>query len=291
LTPASDSVVETAPAKLNLYLHVVGRRADGYHLLDSLIAFAECGDVLRAAPASALSLSLQGPFADALSGESDNLVLKAARRLAAEIAVSPSAALVLTKNLPVASGIGGGSADAAAALRALCRLWRVQVDASTLAGIAAGLGADVPVCLHGAPTYMQGIGEVLVPAPKLPQPGLVLINPRIPLPTPKVFAARRGAFSEPAPFAEPPRDPAALATALAARRNDLEAAAIEIVPAVADVLAALKASPECLLARMSGSGATCFGIYDNAVAAETAARWLLERQKSWWIKATCLTVT
>ncbi len=289
MTPASDSVVETAPAKLNLYLHVVGRRADGYHLLDSLVAFAEYGDVLRAAPASALSLSVQGPFADALSGESDNLVLKAARRLA-EIAGHPSAALVLTKNLPVASGIGGGSADAAAALRALRRLWRVQVDASTLAGIAAGLGADVPVCLQGAATYMQGIGEVLVPAPKLPQPGLVLINPRVPLPTPKVFAARRGSFSQAAPFAEPPRDAAALAATLAARRNDLEAAAIEIVPAVADVLAALKASPACLLARMSGSGATCFGIYDNPVAAETAARWLGERQKSWWIKPTRLAV-
>jgi 4-diphosphocytidyl-2-C-methyl-D-erythritol kinase len=290
LTPAPDSVVEAAPAKLNLYLHVVGRRADGYHLLDSLIAFAECGDSLRAAAAPALSLALDGPFADALTGENDNLVLKAARRLA-ELANAAGAALTLTKNLPVASGIGGGSADAAATLRALCRLWRLKVDKTALAALAVGLGADVPVCLHGAATYMRGIGEVLVPAPKLPAAGLVLVNPLIPLPTPKVFAARRGPFSEPAPFTAAPGDAAGLAAMLAARRNDLESAAIEIVPAVADVLAALGASPGCRLARMSGSGATCFAIYDNAVAAEAAAAWLLERQKRWWIKPTRLTVT
>jgi len=291
LSPAPESVVETAPAKLNLYLHVVGRRADGYHLLDSLIAFAECGDVLRAAPAATLSLSVDGPFAAALAGESDNLVLKAARRLAEKNGEAGAAALSLSKNLPVAAGLGGGSADAAAALKALRRLWRAGIDDATLASIASGLGADVPMCLHGTPTFVQGIGEVLVSAPKLPPAGLVLVNPRIPLPTPQVFAARRGPFSAPAPFKEAPRDAGELARLLGTRRNDLEAAATEIVPEIAEVLAALAASPGCRLARMSGSGATCFGLYDNTVTAGTTADWLLNRHHGWWIMATRLTVS
>lgn len=298
MNASSDTVVEPAPAKLNLYLHVVGRRADGYHLLDSLVAFAACGDVLRARAAGALSLSLDGPFAGALAAEPDNLVLKAARALSgtaagaghrAGDAAAPGAEIALTKNLPVASGIGGGSADAAAALRALRRLWRSAVDDRGLADIAYRLGADVPVCLRGAPTFVGGIGEVTDPAPRLPPAGLVLVNPRIPLSTPRVFQARSGPFSVAQRFSEAPRDADALARALAARHNDLEPAAIAIVPAISTVLEALAASPGCRIARMSGSGATCFGIYDNAVIAAEAARWLRQRDStSWWIEPTRL---
>lgn len=289
---SAASVTEAAPAKLNLYLHVVGRRADGYHLLDSLVAFAEHGDELRAAPAADLSLALDGPFAAALAGEADNLVLRAARTLR-DKAKGPGAALSLTKNLPVASGIGGGSADAAAALRALCRLWAASGEG--LAELALTLGADVPVCLHGAPSYMGGVGEDIAPAPALPPVGLVLINPLLPLPTPQVFAARArlnagGGFSAPARFTESPRDAEALAACLAGRRNDLEPAAIALMPQIAPVLEALAASPGCRLARMSGSGATCFAIYDDKAVADTAAAWIVRRHSGWWIKPTRLAV-
>jgi 4-diphosphocytidyl-2-C-methyl-D-erythritol kinase len=294
LSPASPtaSVTEAAPAKLNLYLHVVGRRADGYHLLDSLVAFAEHGDELRAVPASDLSLALDGPFAAALTGEADNLVLRAARALR-DKAKGPGAALTLTKNLPVASGIGGGSADAAAALRALRRLWAASSEG--LADLALTLGADVPVCLQGASAYMGGVGEEIAPAPALPAVGLVLINPLLPLPTPQVFAARAhqntgAGFSSPARFTNPPRTAEALATFLAGRRNDLEPAAITLMPQIATMLEALTASPGCRLARMSGSGATCFAIYDDKAVAEAAAAWIVSRHSGWWIKPTRLAV-
>ena len=282
------AVVEAAAAKLNLYLHVVGRRADGYHLLDSLVAFTAYGDVLRATPANELSLRVDGPFAAALDGPGDNLVLKAAEALRARCGGS-GAAILLTKNLPVAAGLGGGSADAAAALRGLSRLWTARLGDAALADIARQLGADVTVCVHNRPAYFGGIGDELAPAPRLPAAGVVLVNPRIPLPTPKVFGAQRGPFSAPARFDEAPADAAALARRLGERRNDLEPAACEIVPAVRALLDAIAASPGCRLARMAGSGATCFGLYDNAVTAEAAARWLAGREPSWWVQATVLT--
>lgn len=285
---APVSPVEPAPAKVNLYLHVVGRRDDGYHLLDSLVAFADAGDVVAARRDDTIHLSVDGPFAAALAGERDNLVLRAARQLAAFAGGAPGAALTLTKNLPVASGIGGGSADAAAALRALCRLWRIAPHDAPLDAIVQGLGADVPVCLHGEPSFIGGIGERREPAPALPPAGLVLVNPGIPLATPAVFARRSGAFSEPARFAASPRDAAELAELLAARRNDLTGAAVTLVPAIAEVLAALSNSPGCLLARMSGSGATCFGLYADKAAASDAASWLAGRAPSWWIVPTGL---
>jgi 4-diphosphocytidyl-2-C-methyl-D-erythritol kinase len=285
-----DGAVEAAPAKLNLYLHVVGRRADGYHLLDSLVAFTEHGDVVRATPASGLSLRLDGPFADGLEGGGDNLALKAAAALQARLGAA-GAALALTKNLPIAAGLGGGSADAAATLRVLARLWRADPGEAVLLDIARTLGADVPVCVRGVPAYFGGIGDELAAAPKLPPVGVVLVNPRIPLPTAKVFAARRGQFSALARFSESPGDAADLAALLAQRRNDLEPAACELVPAIAAVLAAVAASPGCRLARMAGSGATCFGLYDNSVVAAAAAGWLAGRQPAWWTKATRLTAT
>lgn len=270
-----------AAAKLNLYLHVLGRRADGYHLLDSLIAFASVHDTVEAEPAAALSLALRGPFAAALAGESDNLVLRAARLLEERRGSAGGAALTLTKRLPPASGIGGGSADAAATLRALMRLWRLEVATPELMAMGLALGADVPACLLGHAAFAGGIGEALVPAPMLPEAALLLVNPGIALSTQAVFRAREGAFSEAARFAERPRDAAALAALLSTRRNDLGTAAEQLCPAIAEVLAALASAPGCLLARMSGSGATCFGLFAEAGAAAQAARAL--SRPGWWV--------
>lgn len=279
--PAAARLRESAPAKLNLYLHVVGRRADGYHELDSLAAFVEAGDVLTAVAADDLSLAIDGPFAAGLSAGADNLVMKAA----AALRDRRGAALTLTKNLPVASGIGGGSADAAAALRLLRRLWRLDLAEDRLAALGLTLGADVPVCLRSRPTVMRGIGEVLSAAPDLPPAGILLVNPRIPLATPDVFRRREGPFSAPVSFTGG-GDVVALVAALAATRNDLETPASALCPAVPRVLAALRASPGCRLARLSGSGATCFGLYDDAAAAERAAAWLTERERGWWVRPT-----
>jgi 4-diphosphocytidyl-2-C-methyl-D-erythritol kinase len=272
---------EAAPAKVNLFLRVIGKRADGYHLLDSLAVFAGIGDRLEGEPAEDLSLSLTGPFGAALTAEPDNLVLRAARALAETAGIVPRARLTLEKRLPVASGIGGGSADAAAALRLLCRLWRIAPDPAALAEIAARLGADVPACLAGRPTRMGGVGERLVPAPALPAAGVVLVNPGVALATAAVFKARRGGFSPEATLPAAWTDAAAMAAGLAPLGNDLEPPAIALCPAIAEVLAALGAVPGCLLARMSGSGATCFGLFASAADAARAAEALA--RPGWWI--------
>ena len=188
-------LTEVAPAKVNLFLHVLGRRADGYHLLDSLVVFADVGDTLRAEPAKTLSLTVEGPFAGRLAAEPDNLVLRAARALATEAGVSAGGRLVLAKHLPVASGIGGGSADAAAALRLLCRLWRIEPDPGDLARLAGALGADVPVCLDGRASRMGGIGDHLEPSAGLPPCGIALVNPGMALATAEVFRVRIGPWS------------------------------------------------------------------------------------------------
>jgi 4-diphosphocytidyl-2-C-methyl-D-erythritol kinase len=280
-----DVVHRAAPAKINLYLHVVGRRADGYHLLDSLVAFAAVHDTVVAAKAGALSLAIEGPFAAALSGEADNLVLRAARALADIAGVRPWAALTLVKRLPVASGIGGGSSDAAATLLAASELWRITHKPGALAKLALTLGADVPVCLAGKAAQMGGIGERIDAAPALPRVPLVLVNPLVPLPTPAVFTARRGAFSKPAPLEGAPRDARDLAEALKARRNDLADAAAGLVPAIKTIVEALAAQPGCLLSRMSGSGATCFALFARAADAQAAAEALRASKPGWWVEA------
>ena len=272
---------ETAPAKVNLYLHVVGRRSDGYHLLDSLAVFPAVGDTLRAAPAEAFSLALEGPFGGALQAVPDNLVLRAARGLAELAGVRGGARLTLVKTLPVASGIGGGSADAAAALRLLGRLWGVAPAAEALRALALRLGADVPVCLTGRPARMGGVGDMLSPAPDLPACGLVLVNPGVAVLTPDVFRARSGRFSAPAALPSGWPDAVAMARDLAALGNDLEPPAVTLCPVIGTVLAALRAAPGRLLARMSGSGATCFGLFADAVAAAAAAEGV--RRPGWWV--------
>jgi len=273
---------EAAPAKVNLFLHVTGRRADGYHLLDSLAVFGPGFDTLAAALADGLSLVLDGPFGTALAAEADNLVLRAARALAARAGVSPRAALTLTKRLPVASGIGGGSADAAAALRLLNRLWGAGLGEAALMELAAPLGADVPVCVPSRPARMQGVGEVLGAAPRLPECGLLLANPGLPLATPAVFQARAASGAGFSPEAALPAawpDAATMARDLARLSNDLEAPAIALCPPIAEVLAALRALPGALLARMSGSGATCFALFATPAAAQAGAGLL---PAAWW---------
>jgi 4-diphosphocytidyl-2-C-methyl-D-erythritol kinase len=274
------SLSEFAPAKVNLHLHVVGRRPDGYHLLDSLVIFADVGDRVSVSPAKELSLSVIGPFAAQLQAEDDNLVLRAARALAAHAALIPKGHLVLEKNLPVASGIGGGSADAAAALRLLSRFWGVEPAA--LGKLAAGLGADLPVCLAGRPALMSGIGEVLAPVPELPDVGIVLVNPRVAVSTPTVFGARQGSFSIPLLLpAMVSQDATALAAALLPARNDLEAPARVLVPVIGTVLSVLANAPGCLMARMSGSGATCFGLFATPGEARASARSIM--RDGWWV--------
>lgn len=279
-----------ARAKLNLYLHVTGRRADGYHLLDSLIAFAEAHDRLEARPARRLSLRLSGPFAPALAKHKprDNLVLRAARALAEHGGVAAGAELVLEKHLPVAAGLGGGSADAAAALRALDRLWNLRAAAEDLMALALPLGADVPVCLAGRPAFVGGIGEEIDAAPPLPAAALLLVNPGRPLSTPRVFAARRGEYSAPARFEDSAADAGDLARLLAARGNDLTDAAVSLAPRVGAVLDRLAAARGCLLSRMAGSGATCFGLFTDDEAAESAAATLAADEPGWWLKTTRL---
>ncbi len=271
----------TARAKINLYLHVTGRRADGYHLMDSLVCFAELGDELSITPAPELALSVDGPFAPSLTG-ADNLVLRAARLVDA----NRGAALHLNKQLPVAAGIGGGSSDAAAALIGLSQLWELPLPS---AAQVLSLGADLPVCLSGGPTFVGGIGEDLQAAPPLPPTALLLANPRRPLPTIEVFRgyAKTGCgFSKSARWNHVPQDAAALAELLRERGNDLTEAAVAQAPEIGDLLDAIARAPGCLLARMSGSGASCFGLFAAADVAAKAAAGLQVASPNWWIRAT-----
>ncbi len=272
---------ETAWAKVNLYLNVVGRRDDGYHLLDSLVVFPDIGDVLSAEHDPEISLSITGPSGAGLTAGADNLVMRAAHSLAAACHVPTGAKIVLEKNLPVASGIGGGSADAAAALRLLCRLWSVSPDPAALAGLAAGLGADVPVCLPSATARMQGIGEILAAAPALPACGMVLVNPGVAVSTPDVFRARRGAFSMVPTTPQSWPNAEVMAADLKRYGNDLEPPALSLCPEIGDALTALRLEAGCLLAQMSGSGATCFGIFSDSSSAIAAAERL--KRLSWWV--------
>lgn len=278
-----------APAKLNLYLHVGDKRADGYHELASLVVFADTGDDVEVRAAKRLALTLEGPFAEALASEPDNLVLKAARELdvwAEERGhrVAP-VEIVLRKNLPIASGIGGGSSDAAATLLLLAAHWSLPIAFGELEAIARKLGADVPVCLRSRPTLVQGMGELLTTVPDLPPFSLVLVNPCVEVPTRRVFEAltvRSGAVAPNLPAFTSVRD---LAMLLDRTTNDLAAPAKTIAPVVMHAESALVTTEGCLIARMSGSGATCFGIYETRAAAEAAARTIAARHPEWWIRA------
>ena len=274
-----------APAKINLYLHLTGKRADGYHLIDSLVAIVAVGDVLEVRPAADLTLAVSGPFAPSVPRDGDNLVMRAARSLAADGDVREGAAITLNKQLPVSAGLGGGSADAAAALRALAELWRLSPDEDDLCALGLALGADVPACLAGRTVYVGGIGEEIAPAPSLPPAYLLLANPLVPVETGRVFAAFEGKMSRPGRFDEPLASAAALADVLVSRHNDLQAPAGKIAPVISEVLRALARQPGCLLARLSGSGATSFGLFAEESAAAAAAIACRAAHPDWWLAA------
>ncbi len=290
MTAEPSSITVPAAAKINLYLHVTGRRPDGYHFLDSLVAFAGVHDTVTLSPAPDLTLSLEldGPYAGDLPEVSANLALQAAERLRRAAGCDAGATIRLEKKLPVASGIGGGSADAAAVLGGLVRLWGLDAAEINLGELALDLGADVPVSLFGEAAFIGGIGEEVVRAPALPAAWLVLVNPGVALSTPAVFKARAGEFSKPGRFDDSPATAAVLAEFLATTGNDLTEAAIGIEPMIGDVLKALDAAEEVLLARMSGSGATCFGLFTEAGTAARAAAEISQSQPGWWVRATPL---
>ncbi|MCW8914437.1 MAG: 4-(cytidine 5'-diphospho)-2-C-methyl-D-erythritol kinase [Magnetovibrio sp.] len=312
------SLSQSAPAKINLYLHVTGRRPDGYHELDSLVVFADVGDRIEVSPGEGLSLEISGPFGDDLAADDDNLVLRAARALAARTNRRANAHLHLVKNLPVASGIGGGSADAAATLKVLSQFWNIELDDADihhvahdvadnmdtaralstlfklwrddlgdemLSTIGLELGADVPVCLEGRPVFMGGIGEKLDLAPHLPPVWLVLVNPGVSVSTPTIFKARSGPFSKVDRFHNHPKDAAELANLLKQRQNDLSEPAIASLPEIQQALGILDQQNHVLLSRMSGSGATCFGMFETAQHAADAAAEISKQYPDWWCVA------
>lgn len=276
-------VTAFAPAKINLYLHVGAPRADGLHPLDSVAAFAaDVGDFVTAAPAGDLTLSVGGPFASALAGEADNLVLRAARALADAAGVAPRAALTLDKQLPVASGIGGGSSDAAAALRALNRLWRVGASDDDLERLAAPLGADVPACVRAHTVRMRGTGEALS-AVVVPELDAVLVNPLVAAPTGAVYAAF-DAMGLGGPLGDPGAPGVDAFAWLARRGNDLEPAARSVAPAVSAVLDVLARAAPGAIVRMSGSGATCFAVVEDAIEAADVAHAVSGANPAWWVR-------
>ncbi len=285
-------LVEAAPAKVNLTLRVLGRRADGYHEISSLVAFADCGDRLSFAPGGELKLTVGGPRAAQAGDNADNLVLRAARAMKERFPGLVLGTFDLDKTLPVAAGLGGGSADAAAALRLVARVNAIAPSDPRLYEAARATGADVPVCLDRRPRLMWGVGEKLSAPLNLPPLHAVLVNPGVALATKDVFAGWTRAADALSPF-----DPAALEKiqdreqllqALARQANDLEAAAIKLAPVVGGLLAALRALAGCRLARMSGSGATCFGLFDSSEAAQSAAETLGNKYPQWWVRACVL---
>jgi len=280
----AGSIAVFAPAKINLTLQVCGKRADGYHLLDSLVVFAGVGDTISATSAPSLSLTICGPFAAGLSASDDNLVLRAARLLSA--GSTDGAAITLDKHLPVASGIGGGSSDAAATLIGCAQLWQRDVTHLSPRNVAAALGADVPVCMARAPQRMRGIGDELTSVPALPAAWLVLVNPNKPLATKAVFSALGGRHSGPCPaFPEGFVSAQDLTDYLGACSNDLEAPALTALPEIAAMLSALRAQSGCLLGRMSGSGPTCFGLFADQRAAGAAMAELRRSYPGWWVQS------
>jgi 4-diphosphocytidyl-2-C-methyl-D-erythritol kinase len=285
---AASASAEKAPAKVNLTLRVLGRRADGYHDIESLVAFAGVGDVLTLTPSGALTLAVRGPTASAAGDVADNLVLKAARALAGEVEGLALGHFDLSKRLPVAAGLGGGSADAAAALRLLARANGIAPDDPRLLQAARATGADVPVCLDPQPRLMRGIGDVLSAPLGLPRLFAVLVNPSVAVSTREVFAGLQLPPAAPTTPPATPADSAALMAEIVGGRNDLEGPAIELEPAIADVLAVLCKLPGCRLARMSGSGATCFSLFGSTVAASAAARTLRVGYPAWWVRETVL---
>jgi 4-diphosphocytidyl-2-C-methyl-D-erythritol kinase len=281
-----------APAKINLYLHITGRREDGYHSLDSLAVFADIGDRIAIEPSGDFQLQIRGPFSTAFTAQdresgplSSNLVTRAAWALARTLRREPRVKITLTKNLPLASGLGGGSADAAAAIWGLMELWQIPLSSPFLPGLMASLGADIPACLRCMPVRMTGIGDVLQPVPDLPDIPAVLVNPLKHCPTPSIFRRFAGPMRD---FARMPDDLSSMSDLIAFLReqdNSLTEAAIECVPEIAGIIALLGRQPGCALSRMSGSGATVFGLFTTMEEAMDAAETIAFSHSGWWVRA------
>jgi len=285
-------LIERAPAKINLTLHVVGRRPDGWHRLESLVAFSRAGDQLSFTEGDSLRLSIEGPTAAAAGEVADNLVLRAARHFAENFPGAKLGSFHLTKRLPVAAGIGGGSSDAAAALRLLARANGVGLDDERLLAAARKSGADVSVCVASRARMMRGLGEELGPLLKLPPLVSLIVNPGAPLESGRVYRAMNIAPGAETGYGGHPGLSSSmhvedLIAALRKGRNDMESAACRLAPIIGDVLAVLSAAPGCRLARMSGSGATCFGLFKNCKAAARAKKAILRAHPDWWVK-TCV---
>ncbi|RWB66252.1 MAG: 4-(cytidine 5'-diphospho)-2-C-methyl-D-erythritol kinase [Mesorhizobium sp.] len=287
MEPGTEVRTWLAPAKINLALHVTGRRDDGYHLVDSLAVFTRFGDRLEIEPAEQDEFSVSGRYAAGLPLDDGNLVVKARDALRREAGVqrTPPVAIRLEKNLPVASGVGGGSSDAAAALNALTRLWRLEIDDISLARIGLSLGADLPMCLKSKPLVARGIGDEVSPLSAFPALGLVLVNPGTAVSTPDVFKALSRRDNAALPPLPRRLDFHAVRNWLETTRNDLEGAAQAIQPAVGEALKALKRA-DAAFARMSGSGATCFGLFETGNVAKRAAIEIRARHPDWFVAAT-----
>ncbi|PZP55668.1 MAG: 4-(cytidine 5'-diphospho)-2-C-methyl-D-erythritol kinase [Micavibrio aeruginosavorus] len=276
-----------ASAKLNLFLHVTGKRHDGYHELDSLVCFADIGDELVVESADKFQFTVDGPFAPQLANNdiSENTVVKAAHLLSAATNRDLNLKITLTKNLPSGAGIGGGSADAAAILRALQNFWGVSVADETLHKISLQIGSDVPVCLQSRPAVMRGTGNIILPAPSMPELHTLLIWPRQKTPTPLVFKNRESSFSEPAVLKPSYMDAASLISNLTDyTSNDLERTATKLFPVIDEAMTMLKQDRTCLFTRMSGSGSTVFGIFESQKNLEKAAKAIRSSQPDWWVQ-------
>lgn len=284
----AEAFTEAAPAKVNLALHVIGRRPDGYHELESLVVFVDVADEVVAHPAKADRLTVTGPFAAAAGGGGNNLVMRAVQAFRARWPdrLPPGLDIALTKNLPVAAGIGGGSADAAAMLRLLAGIAEGEFALADLSAVALGLGADVPACLLSQPCEVRGVGEILHPLRDFPATHLVLINPLVPVVTADVFRRLERRDNPPMPsLPQPLTRPAQLGLWLAETRNDLEPAAIALVPAIGELLREMRVLDGCALARMSGSGGTVFGLFGSAAQAHQAAHDMRAKYPQYWVAA------
>lgn len=283
---SGTSLALTAPAKINLALHVTGRRPDGYHLLDSIAVFADIGDVIEIAPAEALTLEVAGPFAAHAPGDRGDLAHRAAEAFFAHAGLAPAVSIRVTKNIPAGAGLGGGSADAAAVLRGLDEFFDLHLPAAELARIGLTLGADVPMCLAGRALRAAGIGEDITLLREWPPLSMVLAWPGHPVSTAEAFKTL--ANRENAPLGAPPAAAgiAEIAAWLAECRNDLEEPALALRPEIGDALRRLRGTPGCLLARMSGSGSACFGVYPTRIVAEAAAGVIGKDRPNWWIAVT-----
>lgn len=291
MQPSKNSLSVFAPAKLNLFLHITGRQNNGYHLLDSLVCFVDIGDKITIEPQQNFSFEISGPFSnqfqekDRISNiDSENLVVKAARRLA-QICEKPlNVKITLEKNLPLAAGIGGGSSDAASTIWGLQELWDLKRDESYLLPLMTNLGADVPACLNCAPVLMRGIGVLLTPAPEMPEVPILLVNPMIDCPTREVFMHYHGHFKNDITLPKRFTDIYDLSAFLQKTENDLYASAAHNIPEIENVIHSIKIEDGCLLSRMSGSGATCFGLFESEVAAEKAKMHILDENPDWWVQ-------